>query len=100
MAGMSTVGAYLPAAAATPGDPTGVDYYDKLGVSKIINAAGTYTFLTASVMPPSVQRAVALAAHHPVRLKDLQRASGEYIARRLRCEGSVVTSGASAALTV
>jgi L-seryl-tRNA(Ser) seleniumtransferase len=100
IAGMSTVSAFLPAAATTRGDSAGVDYYDKLGVSKIINAAGTYTFLTASIMPASVQRAVALAAQHPVRLKDLQLASGEYIARRLRCEGAVVTSGASAALTL
>jgi len=36
----------------------------------------------------------------PVVLKDLQRASGEYIAKRLRCEGALVTSGASAALTL
>jgi L-seryl-tRNA(Ser) seleniumtransferase len=76
------------------------DYYEKLGVQKIINAAGTYTYLTAAVMPPQVQRAVAHAALHPVVLKDLQRASGEYIARRLRCEGALVTSGASAALTL
>src|SRR3984957_10338546 len=52
------------------------DYYAKLGVEKIINAAGTYTYLTAAVMPPQVQRAVAQAALHPVRLKDLQQASG------------------------
>lgn len=32
----------------------GVDYYAKLGVQEIINAAGTYTFLTAAVMPESV----------------------------------------------
>src|SRR3984957_5093810 len=76
------------------------DYYAKLGVEKIINAAGTYTYLTAAVMPPQVQRAVAQAALHPVVLKDLQRASGEYIAKRLRCEGALVTSGASAALTL
>ena len=100
IAGMSTVGSLLPAAAAAAAEPAGVDYYDKLTVPKIINAAGTYTFLTASIMPPSVQRAVALAAHYPVRLSDLQRASGEYIARRLRCEGAVVSSGASAALTL
>ena len=29
----------------------GEDYYDKLGVAKIINAAGTYTALTASTRP-------------------------------------------------
>ncbi len=76
------------------------DYYAKLGVETIINAAGTYTYLTAALMPPQVQRAVAQAALHPVRLKDLQQASGEYIAKKLRCEGAVVTSGASAALTL
>ena len=76
------------------------DYYEKLGVKTIINAAGTYTYLTASVMPPQVQRAVARAALHPVVLADLQKASGEYLARRLRCEGAVVTSGASGALTL
>ncbi|WP_263383806.1 selenocysteine synthase [Granulicella arctica] len=80
--------------------PSADDYYAKLGIETIINAAGTYTYLTAAVMPPQVQRAVAHAALHPVFLKDLQRASGEYLAKRLRCEGAVVTSGASAALTL
>ena len=84
------------AAPATSAD----DYYAKLGVPTIINAAGTYTYLTAALMPPQVQRAVAQAALHPVVLKDLQRASGEYIAKKLRCEGALVTSGASAALTL
>lgn len=76
------------------------DYYAKLGVEKIINAAGTYTYLTAACMPPQVLRAVAQAALHPVRLKDLQLAAGEYLAKKLRCEAAVVTSGASAALTL
>ena len=81
-------------------DDAADDYYAKLGVAKIINAAGTYTYLTAAVMPPQVQRAVAKAALHPVVLKDLQQASGEYIAKRLKCEGALVSSGASAALTL
>ena len=54
----------------------GEDYYAKLGVPTIINAAGTYTYLTAAIMPPPVRAAVARAALHPVRLKDLQLASG------------------------
>jgi L-seryl-tRNA(Ser) seleniumtransferase len=87
-------------AASSPTPGAADDYYAKLGVETIINAAGTYTYLTAAVMPPQVQRAVAQAALHPVVLKDLQKASGEYIAKRLRCEGAVVTSGASAALTL
>src|SRR5580700_77257 len=78
----------------------GEDYYEKLGVTKIINAAGTYTALTASIMPPSVQAAVARAAKHPVRLHDLQQAAGEYLARELKCEGAMVTAGAASALTL
>ena len=74
-----------PALATTDNTTPTDDYYQKLGVEKIINAAGTYTYLTASVMPPQVQRAVVQAALHPVVLDDLQKASGEYIARRLRC---------------
>jgi L-seryl-tRNA(Ser) seleniumtransferase len=78
----------------------GEDYYAKLGVATIINAAGTYTTLTAACMPPQVLAAVQKAALHPVRLHDLQQRAGEYIARRLKCEGAVVTSGASGAISL
>ena len=40
------------------------------------------------------------AALHPVRLHDLQQKSGEYIAKRLQCEGAIVTSGASGAISL
>jgi L-seryl-tRNA(Ser) seleniumtransferase len=89
---------------AAPGEAiaavAGADYYDKLGVTKIINAAGTYTALTAAIMPPSVQAAVAAAAKHPVRLAELQRKAGEYIAGRLKCEAALVSAGAASALTL
>jgi uncharacterized pyridoxal phosphate-dependent enzyme len=78
----------------------GEDYYEKLGVTKIINAAGTYTALTASIMPPEVQAAVALAAKSPVRLGELQTAAGAYIAKKLQCEAAMVTAGAASALTL
>ncbi|HEX4487362.1 MAG TPA: aminotransferase class V-fold PLP-dependent enzyme [Terriglobales bacterium] len=87
-------------AGATRPSSEGEDYYEKLGVTKIINAAGTYTFLTASTMPPSVQAAVARAAKHPVRLAQLQKAAGEYLAQRLRCEAAMVTAGAASAVTL
>lgn len=86
--------------ADSPLQSSGEDYYDKLGVAKIINAAGTYTTLTAACMPPPVLAAVQKAALHPVRLHDLQTKAGEYIAQRLKCEGAVVTSGASGAITL
>ena len=88
------------AIATTPPTAATEDYYDKLGVAKIINAAGTYTTLTAAVMPPQVRRAVEQAALHPVYLHDLQEASGAYLAKKLRCEGAMVTSGASGAITL
>ena len=78
----------------------GTDYYQKLGVTPFINAAGTYTILTASTMPPEVQASVALAAQKPVHLNELLVASGEYLAKRLRCQAALVTSGAAAALTL
>src|SRR4051812_42174218 len=62
--------------------PASEDYYAKLGVPTIINAAGTYTTLTAACMPPEVLAAVQKAALHPVRLHDLQQKAGEYIAWR------------------
>jgi L-seryl-tRNA(Ser) seleniumtransferase len=78
----------------------GVDYYQKLGVTPFINAAGTYTVLSASIMPEEVQAAMSLAAEQPVNLNELIDASGEYLASRLRCEAALVTAGAAAALTV
>ena len=77
-----------------------VDYYQKLGVTPLINAAGTYTVLSASTMPDEVQAAIALAARQPVNLNELLDASGEYLAKRLRCEAALVTTGAAAALVV
>lgn len=80
--------------------PKGTDYYEKLGVVPFINAAGTYTILTASTMPEEVQSAVALAAQKPVHLLELQEAAGKYLAEKLHCGGALVTSGASAGLTL
>ncbi len=76
------------------------DYYTKLGVRRVINAKGTFTYLTAAVMPPQVQQAVAQAALHPVHLQELQTNAGEYLAKKLKCEGALVSCGASAALTL
>lgn len=87
-----------PAVAKEPA--LAVDYYQKLGVTPFINAAGTYTVLSASTMPDEVQAAVALAAKKPVNLTELLDASGAYLAKQLRCEAALVTSGAAAALVV
>jgi len=74
------LGAYATSAAATASPAAsprskGEDYYQKLGVVPFINAAGTYTILTASTMPEEVQAAVALAAQKPVHLMELHEAA-------------------------
>jgi len=92
----------IPAATAgaAPAPTKGLDYYEKLGLVPFINAAGTYTILSASTMPDEVQAAVALAAKKPVHLLELHEAAGTYLAQKLRCGGALVTSGASAGLTL
>ncbi len=79
---------------------TGVDYYEKLGVIPFINAGGTFTTYSGSLMPAEVQAAITRAAHSHVNIEELHRASGEYLARRLRCESALVTAGAASALTL
>ena len=96
LSGMSA----LEGRASAKSAPPAVDYYQKLGVTPFINAAGTYTVLSASTMPDEVQAAIALAARQPVNLNELLDASGAYLAKRLQCEAALVTSGAAAALVV
>ncbi len=97
VAGGVCIGRALPANASAPAT-SALDYYQRLGVTPFINAAGTYTILSASTLPDEVQAAIALAAKRPVHLMELHKAAGEYLARRLRCEGALVTSGAAAAI--
>ncbi|MEG9435175.1 selenocysteine synthase [Edaphobacter sp. HDX4] len=101
MVGVAPLVASSTEAFAAPSEAgTATDYYAKLGVKKMINAAGTYTMYTAAVMPPQVIRAVEEAAKHPVHLHELQLRAGEYLAQKLRCEGALVSCGASSALTL
>jgi L-seryl-tRNA(Ser) seleniumtransferase len=76
------------------------DYFKELGVRPFINAAGTYTTLTASLMPPEAVKAIEYASKQYVRLNELQDAVGKRIAELIGCEAAMVTSGAAAALTV
>jgi uncharacterized pyridoxal phosphate-dependent enzyme len=92
--------AEIEAAAQGSQIPAGEDYYAKFNVTPFINAAGTYTFLTASIMPPQVRAAVDRAAMSPVNLIELQKAAGEYLAKKLRCEAALVSDGAASAMTL
>jgi L-seryl-tRNA(Ser) seleniumtransferase len=90
----------LPAVASAAPAAAGRDYFKELGVKPFINAAGTYTVLTASLMQPEVVDAINYASKTYVPLNDLQDAVGKRIATLLGVEAAMVTSGAAAALTV
>ena len=76
------------------------DFFKELGVRPFINAAGTFTTLTASLMHPEVVEAINYASKTFVPLNDLHDAAGKRIAELIGCESAVVTSGAAAALTI
>src|SRR5438552_14187934 len=94
------VGARAVPADAAAARSTGRDYFRELGVRPFINAAGTYTAMTASLMPLEVMEAINYASKHFVMLDELHDRVGERIATLLRCEGAMVTSGAASALTL
>jgi len=79
--------------------PAGRDFFKELGVRPFINAAGTYTVLTASLMSREVVAAMDYGSRVFVRLQELQDAVGARIASLLGAEAAMVTSGAAGALT-
>lgn len=81
-----------PAARKAPG------IYERLGVRTRINAKGTYTYLTGSLVPPEVSHAMEEASQHYVYLVDLQEAVGKKIAEMVGVEAAMVTSGAAGAI--
>mgnify|MGYP001570225848 CR=1 FL=1 len=76
------------------------DFFKELGVRTFINAAGTYTALTASLMPPEVKQAWEYASRHYVVLDELHDAVGKRIASLIGCEAAMVSAGAASALTL
>ncbi len=88
--------------AATPGEAvaSAPDYFRELGVRPFINASGTFTAMTASLMPPEVMDAINYASKHFVMLEELQLKVGERIAKLVHADAAMVTSGAASALTL
>lgn len=76
------------------------DYFKELGVRTFINASGTYTMLTASLMDPEVIKSINYASKSYVRLEELQEKVGARIAELLKCEDAMVTAGAASAITL
>lgn len=97
LSSVPVIGSLLPASLKAA--PAKRDYFKELGVGTFINAAGTYTTLTASLMLPEVVQAIDYASRNFVRLNELHDAVGKRIAELVGVEAAMVSSGAAAALT-
>lgn len=88
------------AATAAAAAPARRDYFKELGVRPFINAAGTYTDMTASLMPPEVMDAINYASKNFVFLNDLHDKVGARIAELVKAEAAMVSCGAASAMTL
>jgi L-seryl-tRNA(Ser) seleniumtransferase len=76
------------------------DLLKELGVRPFINAAGTYTTMTGSLMRPEVMDAINYGSQHFVMLDELHDAVGKRLAELIGSEAAMVTAGAASALTL
>jgi len=74
------------------------DLFKELGVTRVINAGVTMTFLSGSLMMPETMEAINSTAHDFANMYELQDKVGAKIAEMLHCEAAMVTSGAACAL--
>lgn len=90
----------IPPGAVAPGGPSPVprDLFAELGVTRVINADVTMTFLSGSLMLPEVLEAINSTSHDFANMFDLQDKVGARIAEMLKVEGAMVTSGAACAI--
>jgi uncharacterized pyridoxal phosphate-dependent enzyme len=97
------VGSGIPiqsVAAATPAAKPAQNLFKELGIRPLINARGTMTFLSGSLMEPEVMAAINATARDFANMHELTDKVGERIAEMLQCEAAMVTSGAACALTI
>lgn len=101
LGGLAGTGFLMPqiAGAQTPG-PVARNLFKELGLRTFINAAGTYTSMTGSMMLPEVVEAIKYGATEYVDLDELHDRVGERIAELLDCEYATVSSGAFGAMTI
>lgn len=83
---------------AATGRTSSIDVYRRIGVRPLINARGTWTYLSGSLELPEVRQAMEAAARQFVDIFELQRAVGKRLAELSGAESGMVTSGAAGAM--
>ena len=76
------------------------DLFKELGIRTFINAAGTLTFMTGSLMHDYVLETINATSKDFCLLDEVQDKVGERIAKLVHAEAAVVTSGAFSGLTL
>jgi L-seryl-tRNA(Ser) seleniumtransferase len=106
--------AFLSALAGVPGLPLIVpgghasaqdrppprEIFQELGIRTFINAAGTFTALSGSLMRPEVVEAILLAARKYASLDEMHTIVGNRIAELLNCPAALVTAGCASAMSL
>jgi L-seryl-tRNA(Ser) seleniumtransferase len=72
--------------------------YTRIGVRPLLNARGTWTYLSASLELPEVRAATEEAANYFVDMYELHRAVGRRLAELSGAESGLITSGAAGAM--
>ncbi|WP_338876583.1 aminotransferase class V-fold PLP-dependent enzyme [Spirosoma sp. SC4-14] len=97
----SLAGSGLPMLATT--EPLAApkrDLFKELGIRTFINAAGTLTYMTGSLMHDEVLEAINYGAKEFCLLDEIQDKVGAKIAQMVHAEAAVVTSGAFSGMTL
>jgi uncharacterized pyridoxal phosphate-dependent enzyme len=99
-----TLPAVLPgltssAEAGSQGLRAGAEVYQSIGVRPLINARGTFTIISGSLMLPEVRAAMDAASRQHVHLDELMDAIGARLAELTKAEWGMVSSGCAAGLT-
>jgi L-seryl-tRNA(Ser) seleniumtransferase len=87
-----------PASPQKPAPPKSI--YASIGVRPLINARGTVTIVGATRVQPEVRAAMDQASREYVHLDELMDGVGRRLSELTGAEWGIVTSGASAALSV
>lgn len=74
--------------------------FNELGVRTFINAAGTLTYMSGSLMHTEVVKTITQSSTHFCMMDELQDKVGEAIAAIVHAEAATVTSGAFSAMTL
>ena len=75
-----------------------MDFYDEMGIQKIINAVGTYTVIGASKMSEETLRLMCEASRWNVEIEKLQKVLGKRVAQMTNNEAAYLCNSCSTAL--